>query len=163
MAQTADSAPAIAPRRRRSNDAEIDITPMIDIVFLLLAFFVVVSKMDPSTAVKMPRAKNGDAVPDAACVVLVVAESPDDNPRVWLGKAKKEGEHLRGESEDISDKITEYVKAELRNNAEKTTVLIKAERKVKSRHVSMVKDAASRALDLESDNPQKIFVGIEEE
>ncbi len=161
MSQVADNAPAMTPRKRRPEDAEIDITPMIDIVFLLLAFFVVVSKMDPSTAVKMPRAKNGGSVPDATCVVLVVGESPNEGPRVWLGKAKKEGEHLIGASEDISEKIFEYVQAELRNNAEKTSVLIKAERKVKSRHVSLVKDAANRAID--SDNGQKIFVGIEEE
>ena len=37
----------VMPRRKRDDD-EMDITPMIDITFLLLIFFVVASKMDPT-------------------------------------------------------------------------------------------------------------------
>ncbi len=161
MSEKAESTATIVPKKRRPRDSEIDITPMIDIVFLLLAFFVVVSKMDSAAPIKMPRAKHGDAVRDASCVVLMVKESPTDLPWVFLGKSMKEGDALRGSNEDIADQITQYVETELRNNAEKTMVLIKAERKVKSRHVSMVKTAVSGALDIEAGH--RIFVGIDEE
>ena len=40
-------------RPRRREDAEMDITPMIDIVFLLLIFFLVASKMDEAAAVRL--------------------------------------------------------------------------------------------------------------
>ena len=46
----ADEETGIAPRKTRTEEAELDITPMIDVTFLLLAFFVFVSKMDPTTA-----------------------------------------------------------------------------------------------------------------
>ena len=53
-----DTRVEVKPRREMGDD-ELDITPMIDIVFLLLAFFVVVSKMDPKPAVDLPIAKYG--------------------------------------------------------------------------------------------------------
>ena len=46
-------------RKRNKDDGELDITAMIDVTFLLLAFFVVVSKMDPQAAVDLPRASYG--------------------------------------------------------------------------------------------------------
>ena len=47
------------PMRPRDSleDTEMDITPMIDITFLLLIFFIVSSKMDPSANVPLPAAK----------------------------------------------------------------------------------------------------------
>jgi len=51
-------------RKQNPDDGELDITPMIDITFLLLAFFVVVSKMDPQQAVDLPRATFGVSVQD---------------------------------------------------------------------------------------------------
>ncbi|MCP3692284.1 MAG: biopolymer transporter ExbD, partial [Planctomycetaceae bacterium] len=37
--------------RRREEDVEMDITPMIDVTFLLLIFFLVASKMSADQAV----------------------------------------------------------------------------------------------------------------
>ena len=47
---------AVPPRAKRE-DEEMDITPMIDITFLLLIFFVVASKMDPSQTGNIPDAE----------------------------------------------------------------------------------------------------------
>ena len=44
--------------KRNPEEGEIDITPMIDVTFLLLAFFVVVSRMDPQSAVDLPKASS---------------------------------------------------------------------------------------------------------
>jgi len=49
------------PRKQRQDD-EMDITPMIDITFLLLIFFIVCSTMDPTKIGKIPEAQNGLAV-----------------------------------------------------------------------------------------------------
>lgn len=167
MATVIDANEGLPPRKRRKDEADIDITPMIDIVFLLLAFFVIVSKMDPAAAVKMPKARYGESVPDGSCVFMVVAETNKESPLVYLGKAKTEGEELKGAPEDISDKITEYVAKELKSSADKTTIMIKAERKVKSRHVAMVKDAVSKVINEDGgsgeDSIYKMYVGIEEE
>ncbi|MCP4817216.1 MAG: biopolymer transporter ExbD, partial [Planctomycetaceae bacterium] len=40
--------------RRREEDVEMDITPMIDVTFLLLIFFLVASKMSADQAVALP-------------------------------------------------------------------------------------------------------------
>ena len=66
------TAEGISLRKTKTEDAELDITPMIDITFLLLAFFVMVSKMDPTTAVDLPKAQYGFTVPEKNCVVFVV-------------------------------------------------------------------------------------------
>ena len=54
----------VLPRRKSDDETDLDITPMIDITFLLLAFFVMVSKMDPQLPVDLPPALNGQTIPD---------------------------------------------------------------------------------------------------
>ncbi len=145
-------------RLRRSDEGDLDITPMIDITFLLLAFFVVVSKMDPSTAVDMPRARYGATVQDQTAVIVVVVQSDRDEPRVYKGKTKTPEALCTGSIEDIENQISDYVQDEMRDPL-KTTVIIKAERKVKYRHMDIVKRAVSRDLE----EGQFINIGIEEE
>ena len=47
---------------RRRDDDEMDITPMIDITFLLLIFFLVAARLDEDTPVELPAARHGAAV-----------------------------------------------------------------------------------------------------
>jgi biopolymer transport protein TolR len=96
-------------RKRRADDGDLDITPMIDITFLLLAFFVVVSKMDPSTQVAMPTAKHGATVPEQAAVIVIVTASDRDEPVVYLGRAKTDSAKVSGSIEDIEQQIGDYV------------------------------------------------------
>lgn len=146
-------------RKRRADDGDLDITPMIDITFLLLAFFIVVSKMDPAAQVSMPIAKNGTTVPEQVSVIIIVVPSDNDEPNVYLGRAKTEKDKASGSIEDIEKQIADYVMNEFRQDPRKTTVIIKAERKVKYRHLDIVKRAVSGELTEE----QVINVGIEEE
>lgn len=51
------------PKKRKVEEAELDITPMIDVTFLLLIFFMVTSTMKPTPDKDIPRAlmgKNAD-------------------------------------------------------------------------------------------------------
>ena len=146
-------------RTKRAGDGDLDITPMIDITFLLLAFFVVVSKMDPTTIVNMPKAKYGDSVPEQTSVILVVEATEEDVPIVYKGKYKKEAAKCSGQIEDVEQQLSDYVKEEMANDPLKTSVIIKAERKVKYRHLDIVKRAVSSELTEE----HVIHIGIEEE
>lgn len=56
-----DDGPAL-PRRRLTEDSELDMTPMIDCVFLLLIFFTVTSRPDQATSVELPPARYGKGV-----------------------------------------------------------------------------------------------------
>ena len=70
-----DTQLTLKKRKENPDDGELDITPMIDITFLLLAFFVVVSKMDPQQAVDLPSATVGEAVQDKDSVILIIGKS----------------------------------------------------------------------------------------
>lgn len=72
-------------KRRFSQSVRIDMTPMIDAVFLLLIFFMITSSIikDPGIPVNLPAAKSSDSQPDKDLVVTV-----KDDGRVFLnGKA----------------------------------------------------------------------------
>ena len=60
--------------RPHQDDSEMDITPMIDMTFLLLIFFLVASKMDRSNEVRLPPAEHGVAVDRGRLVREAVAE-----------------------------------------------------------------------------------------
>ena len=54
--------PLLSVRGRAREDVEMDITPMIDITFLLLIFFLVCSTADQETTIEMAKARHGKGV-----------------------------------------------------------------------------------------------------
>lgn len=74
-----DDEPAM-PRKKRPEE-EMDITPMIDITFLLLIFFVVASKMDPTQTGKIPEATNGLAISAKDSAVIFIEPPAVIHPR----------------------------------------------------------------------------------
>jgi len=82
MSQTTDVADEVdddfvLPKKKRE-DEEMDITPMIDITFLLLIFFIVCSTMDPTRIGTIPSAEEGLAISADASAVILVDPGPDD-------------------------------------------------------------------------------------
>ncbi len=151
-------------RLRHSDEGELDITPMIDITFLLLAFFVVVSKMDPTTVVNMPKARYGETVPEQSAVVVIVEATDRELPVVYKGTAKTEVNRCTaGSIEDLEDELEAYVRDTMQGDSKKTTVIIKAERKVIYRHLDIVKRSVSRGFSDDRSEEQTIHIGIEEE
>ncbi len=145
--------------RRRQDDSELDITPMIDVTFLLLIFFIVASRLDPQAAVDLPRAKHGEAVPEKSSVVIIVARGDDpDEARVFLGASKDEEKRVTGSLDDMEEQIRQYVDDGLNGAPPKKHVLIKAERGIPYRHVDHVRRAVSGAV-----TDQSIHVGILEQ
>ena len=151
----------IQPRKTKTEDAELDITPMIDITFLLLAFFVVVSKMDPTTAVDLPRAQYGFAVPEKNCVVFVVTQgTTKDDAFIFKGRGKEESAKIpEGDPIAQETEVADYVEQELSARPEVTAILIKAEGNVKTKAVELVKRGISIS---ELGRERQIYVGVEE-
>ena len=150
----------ILPRRKTEEEADLDITPMIDITFLLLAFFVMVSKMDPQLPVKLPPALNGDVVPEKNCVVLVILKGDgDDDYKIYKGRTKDESAVITAtEPIDQEAEIAEFVENELSRNPKIQAVLIKAEGDVKTGAVETVKRGiAGSALGV----TRQLFVAVE--
>ncbi len=129
-------------------DAEMDITPMIDITFLLLIFFLVASKLDESADVSLPPARRGVPVASKDAVSLVVKKAGADSVEVTTGHGKK----LSSDIKTQEDEIAQYVANGLDGGGEfsemKHHVLIRAARGIKFREVDRVSRACGRGKDL---------------
>jgi biopolymer transport protein ExbD len=131
-----DEAPAL-PRRPVRETADMDITPMIDIVFLLMIFFLVCSTASMRMAVDLPPARHGGGVSEQSSVIITVTEGKAGGPaRVYLADG------VKGKALDPGD--TESIAAYIRKE-NKPNVLIKAEGKVKHGDVYQVESAADRS------------------
>lgn len=150
----------IRKKGRRDDDAEMDITPMIDITFLLLAFFVMVSKMDPQLAVDLPEAQFGTNVPDKNCVVLVVVpgETPDSYI-IYKGRSKDpEDQVADGDPSDQEAEIADYVEGEFSRRPKLEAVLIKGEGLATVAAIEVAKRGAGKS---ELAQTRKLYVGVE--
>jgi len=118
-------------KKKKNEDADLDITPMIDVVFLLLIFFMVTSTMDDQKAANVPPAEHGVGVDaNKASIVSVVADEAGGIGRVILG------DDPGGEEIVNLDLVRRYVQAGF--NEGKELVIIKAERDVKEGRVQEV-------------------------
>lgn len=134
----------VLPRKPLKDSADMDITPMIDIVFLLLIFFLVSSTPDRSTAVELPPARYGTGVSEKNSVVITVAQADgSDKSQVFVA----DGRVGKALSDDAAEKTAAIVAAVedgfLRES--KSQVLIKAGRMVKRRNIYAVEIAVGKA------------------
>jgi len=136
-----NGAPPIA-RRRLEQSADLDITPMIDVTFLLLIFFLVSSTTERSTTVELPPARYGKGVSDRNSVVLTISGSGESGPaRVYLDDGIT-GTPLPDDHDTQDARITQYVQEGF--NEGKPNVLVKADKEALHREVSRVVAAAGR-------------------
>ena len=137
-----EEAGPVLPRRPVSDTAEMDITPMIDITFLLLIFFLVCSTANVQSAVELPPARHGTGVSDRTSVVLTVAERGGPGPAlVYLADGKK-GKPLPEDEDLRAAEITQAVEQGMQEG--KSTVLVKAEKGVKHGDVWRVETAVGQ-------------------
>lgn len=83
--------------KKPREEAELDITPMIDVTFLLLIFFILTSTMKGTPDQDVPPAKNGDGVSGSVKVQVSAPDVPDDPPVVQLEGRVVELEELQNE------------------------------------------------------------------
>lgn len=124
-------------KRKRAGDMELDITPMIDVTFLLLIFFMVTSTMKPSSDLDMPTARHGTGVDTNASTFISIKapESKGDTPTILIGKGTPR--------EATIEEIRPFVEEGL---PEKLMVVIKAEREVPH---GFITEVAKQVADLE--------------
>ncbi|MBN2473034.1 MAG: biopolymer transporter ExbD [Pirellulales bacterium] len=136
-----DERPAIA-RRPIRDTADLDITPMIDITFLLLIFFLVASTADVQSSVDLPPARHGRGISERTSVILTIAErgSPG-SALVYLGDGTS-GTPLPDDPDVQEEQIARAVQKGF--NEGRSTVLVKAEKGVLHREVSRVAAAAGQ-------------------
>lgn len=110
--------------KRKRIDDEIDVTPMVDIVFLLLIFFVVASKMDPTQATPIPRATHGTAVSSKDSAVILMKRGSGDKAEVM----RIDESPFSGDEEAQRGEIIDYVTQQI--DLGKQQVMILGEKEV---------------------------------
>ena len=125
-------------RSRRGSFGELDITPMIDVTFLLLIFFMVTSTMSSQNQVDVPPAENGVNVDQGSAILIVIR-----SPTISGGEPVIE---LNGQEASIRD-IAEYVREQ--NATGKTNVVLRAGREVPHGFVRQVIQEANLIDELE--------------
>ncbi|MEI6526575.1 MAG: biopolymer transporter ExbD [Planctomycetota bacterium] len=138
--------------KKKNFDEEFDITPMIDVVLLLLIFFMVSAKMAPGANARLPKAKYGELTSMHDAIVLVVKNGSNDSVDVSTPTGKK----FSSDSEQQSGEIAEHVANGLQY-MEKKFVLIQAEPNVLTSQIVRIQNAIGSVLDPE----QKILVAVE--
>jgi len=129
-------AEAIVFRRPRQEEVSFDITPMIDVTFLLLIFFLVTSAMDVGRAVELPAARFGKGMnASLALVMTVVYQGETAPPAVYLADGKV-GTPLPDDADQQRNQILAAVRDSVA--AGKPRVLLKAERKLKHKDVAKI-------------------------
>ncbi|MEM6980106.1 MAG: biopolymer transporter ExbD [Planctomycetota bacterium] len=136
-----DEAPM--PKAERVEE-EMDITPMIDITFLLLIFFVVASKMDPTQTGKIPEATNGLAISAKDSAVIFI--EPAGGEKTLL--TRRDGSQFSDDEETQVTEIVKYLTGELQKEIgeNKEQVMLLGDSEVKVSQVTRVQKIVGDAF-----------------
>ena len=134
----------VLPRRKRQED-EMDITPMIDITFLLLIFFVVASKMDPTQTGVIPEANNGLAISAKDSAVIFI--NPGVGDSVVL--SRMDGSEFSKDEATQASEIVEYITSELEKSISKNKnqVMLMGDAEIKVGEVTRVQKIIGDAFE----------------
>lgn len=90
------------PKKRKPADSEMDITPMIDVTFQLLIFFMVTSTMQGNPPADVPPAMSGGSIEVAKVINVVVkpAAVPGSPPGIEFEEQNITLEDLKARLEE---------------------------------------------------------------
>ena len=119
--------------------ADINVTPMVDVMLVLLIIFMVVAPLLQSgVSVALPKSKNPDADADIIKETSAVVAITDKN-EVYLGKDKLP-------NEDLASRLKEVLKDKFKDKPpDKQVVYVKADQGVPYGNVVKVIDAIREA------------------
>ena len=137
----------------RTDDEEMDITPMIDITFLLLIFFVVCSKMDPSQTTNLPLADNGMAISAKDSAVVVMKRGTGEKAELQT----LDGVSFPSDLDAQTEAITKHITRERENGKQK--IMLMCEKDVRSGEVTRIQRMLATAFE----EVQTTYIAVKEE
>ena len=85
-------------RVRQEEDADIDITPMLDIVFIMLIFFIVTATFVKESGIDVTRPDAETAVKQNRVAILIAIR---DNNEIWINRRKVDLASVRANVEKL--------------------------------------------------------------
>jgi biopolymer transport protein ExbD len=128
--------------RQNPQEEEMDITPMIDMTFLLLIYFLVAAQPDQNTSVDLPKALNGSTVAQLEAVVFTVGQGGLNSAPVYLGDGMHPEAILPDLPEERDSQIRSAVEKGMRGGH--NDVVVKADKGVLYREVDRVVKSVSK-------------------
>ena len=108
---------ALGKRRKGEDDSQIDLTPMLDVVFIMLIFFIVTASFVNETGLNVDRPPTTDQPPPDSAntnIVFRVSESNDitlEGRRVDIRSVRANVERLHAEKPEAKVVINSHPKA----------------------------------------------------
>ncbi len=132
------AAKGLSSHKTTAEDARFDVTPMVDLVFMMNIYFMVTWIGMALAEVDLPSARHCVPTDPEDAIVFTVTAGPGKGCTVYLGGTGPENA-LTGS--EVDQKITSAVEAAQRDK--KTTVMIKAERRVLFRDIAHLASVAT--------------------
>ena len=116
---------------------EIDLTPMLDVVFIMLIFFIVTATFikEPGVEVTRPEAVTSEAVRNQRILVAI-----DNNGKVWINREAQEEHQIRAAIEKLhveNPKGAVVIQADKESTAEKVALVIDAAKQAGVSNISL--------------------------
>ena len=119
----------MARRHASTDEPEINITPMLDIVFIMLIFFIVTTSFIKETGVQVekPTAITAERKPQGNILIAI-----RDNDEIWMNKRKLEIRDVRKGVEDALAENPEGSAVIVADKGARTDMLVKVMDQIKS-------------------------------
>jgi len=113
-----------------ADESEIDITPMLDVVFIMLIFFIVTASFVKESGIEVnrPEASTAQSKPRASILVAI-----NDLGEIWINKRKVEEGQVRANIERLHAENPQG------------SVVVQADEEAKTKVLVAVMDAAREA------------------
>lgn len=126
-------------RHAQEDDAEINITPMLDIVFIMLIFFIVTTSFVKETGIDVSRPTANTAKQKPKGNILIAIR---DNGEVWMNKRQIELRAVRANVERAHAENPEGSVVIVADKASETGTLVEVMDQVKLAGVEAISVAA---------------------
>jgi|GEM_PF-239211 len=128
---------AFAPKPKKHESSSVDMTAMIDLVFMMNIFFMVTSLVTRAAQMELPPAQHVSPVDMEQSLVLVIVPKDKGGTTVFLGDEDGEQISDTGQEERIASEAAEAVRQG------KKYVVIKADKMVTNGESSRIAAAAA--------------------
>lgn len=117
--------------------AEIDLTPMLDVVFIMLIFFIVTATFikEPGIDVQKPSAQSSEYIQNQKILIAITADDA-----IWIDHAQLKDHQVRSTIERLlaeNPKGAVVIQADKNTTAERVALVMNAAKQAGVTHVSL--------------------------